>query len=64
VKRQHFLRYLRQQGCQVSGEGARHTRIINPANNRRSHLPRHTEIRPGLIREICKQLDIPPPNES
>lgn len=63
MKRQKFLDHLRQQGCRVVGEGAKHTRILNPANGRRSFVPRHREIGPGLIRAICNQLDIPVPTE-
>lgn len=63
MKRQKLLDHLRQHGCQVVGEGARHTRVVNPANGRRSFVPRHREIGPGLIREICKQLAVPVPVE-
>jgi hypothetical protein len=36
MKRQKLLAHLRQYGCQVVGEGARHTRVLNRANGRRS----------------------------
>lgn len=63
MKRQYFLQHLRDHGCIVEGEGGRHTRVYNPANNRRSFVPRHREIQPSMMRTICKQLDIPIPSE-
>src|SRR4051794_11607648 len=43
MKRRKLLAHLRQHGCRVAGEGARHTRVLNPANGRRSTVPRHRE---------------------
>jgi mRNA interferase HicA len=62
VKRRRFLRYLRQEKCQIV-EGARHTRVFNPASDKWSAVPRHTEIDTFLMRKICKQLEIPVPKE-
>lgn len=64
MKRQKLLKHLRQHDCHVVGEGAKHTRVLNRANGRRSVVPRHREISPGLVREICKQLDVPTPSEN
>lgn len=64
MKRQKLLSHLRQHGCAFEREGARHTTVYNPANNRQSRIPRHREIKASLVREICKQLDVPPPRES
>ncbi|TMQ30393.1 MAG: type II toxin-antitoxin system HicA family toxin [Planctomycetota bacterium] len=44
-------------------EGTKHTRVFNPANELRSHVPRHGEVKPFLLRAICKQLGIPAPTE-
>jgi len=42
-------------------EGADHAKWVSSGG--RSAIPRHNEIKPGLARAICKQLDIPaPPN--
>ena len=60
MKRQKLLRHLRQHGCGFDREGGKHTTVFNPANNRQSRVPRHREIKAGLVREICKQLDVPP----
>jgi predicted RNA binding protein YcfA (HicA-like mRNA interferase family) len=52
MKRRQFLRYLSRHGCEVLGEGGDHTRLRNPSNGLRSVLPRHRELKPGLIRTI------------
>jgi len=41
-------------------EGGRHSWWGNPANNRRSSVPRHSEIVDLLAVKICKDLGIPP----
>ncbi|MGD0089840.1 MAG: addiction module toxin, HicA family [Planctomycetota bacterium] len=40
-------------------EGSRHSWWLNPLQNKRSAVPRHTEIRDQLARKICKDLGIP-----
>jgi predicted RNA binding protein YcfA (HicA-like mRNA interferase family) len=61
MTREKLLQHLRDHGCQEVKEGGRHTRVLNPANGRRSFVPRHREIKTGTAHAICKQLDIPPP---
>jgi len=61
MKRQEFVRHLLQHGCVLVREGRSHTIFENPANGRRSPVPRHREIPEPLVRAICKQLDVPPP---
>jgi hypothetical protein len=63
VKRQKLLRHLRAHGCEVSGEGRKHTKVVNSANGQRTTVPRHREIQGDLAQKICKQLDIPAPEE-
>jgi mRNA interferase HicA len=61
VKRQQLLRHLRQHGCALLTEGAKHSRWINLADRtRQATVPRHTEIDDYLARRICIQLGIPP----
>ncbi len=60
MKRKKFIRYLRAQGCEMLREGGRHSWWHNPALNKRSAVPRHTEIGHILAKKICKDLDIPP----
>jgi hypothetical protein len=62
LKRRKLLQHVAKHGCSMK-EGAKHTRVFNPANRHWSTVPRHPEIDPLLIREICKQLVIPIPEE-
>ena len=60
MKRSELLRHLRENGCLMLREGARHSWWHNPAQNKRSAVPRHTEIRDILVLKICKDLGVPP----
>jgi len=59
VKRSVLLKYLNDNDCIAFREGSNHTIIFNIVNNKKTALPRHTEIGDILANEICKQLDIP-----
>ncbi|MDT3778339.1 type II toxin-antitoxin system HicA family toxin [Nitrospira sp. MA-1] len=59
MKRTDLLRYLRAQGCEFLREGGRHSWWHNPNLNKRSAIPRHTEINENLARKICKDLGVP-----
>jgi len=59
MKRGDLLRHLRAHGCQLFREGARHSWWYNPTQNRRSAIPRHTEIDDQLANKICKDLGVP-----
>jgi len=60
VKRRKLLKHLRSQGCNLLREGGRHSWWHNPAQNRRSAVPRHTEIPDLLAKKICKDLGVDP----
>lgn len=60
MKRSQLVKHLRRNGCVLVREGSRHSWWSNPEQNRRSSVPRHTEIRDQLARKICKDLGIPP----
>ncbi|MCL5281162.1 MAG: addiction module toxin, HicA family [Planctomycetes bacterium] len=60
MKRRAFLQHLTEHGCQLLREGRKHSWRYNPALNRRSAVPRHTEIVDTLAKKICKDLGIPP----
>ena len=67
------LRHLLDHGCRFVREGGRHSWWENPAANKRSSIPRHTEVNeflarkaesdetPWLCAAICKDLEIPAP---
>jgi mRNA interferase HicA len=58
MKRNELLKHLSSQGCELIREGGRHSWWCNPAQNRRSAIPRHNEIDDHLARKICKDLGI------
>lgn len=60
MKRKDLIRYLHSQDCELLREGARHSWWHNPKQNKRSAVPRHTEVNDNLIKKICKDLGIPP----
>jgi len=59
MKRKDLLEHLHKQGCVFIGEGRRHSWWGNPKEDKRSSIPRHTEINDKLARKICKDLGIP-----
>ncbi|MFN6209854.1 MAG: type II toxin-antitoxin system HicA family toxin [Microcystis sp.] len=59
MKRKQLIRYLRSQGCEMLREGSSHSWWFNPQFNKRSAIPRHTEIRDILANKICKDIGIP-----
>jgi len=59
MNRREFLRHLREQGCVLIREGGRHSWWLNPIQNKRSSVPRHSEIVDQLARKICRDLGIP-----
>lgn len=63
MKRQRLFRHLREHDCHFEHEGGDHTRVINQATGQRSFVPRHREIKPGMVHQICKDLGIPTPAE-
>jgi predicted RNA binding protein YcfA (HicA-like mRNA interferase family) len=61
MKRRDLIRHLSQQGCRLVRERGEHSIWENPANNRRTSLPRHREIPEFTALRICQQLELPPP---
>jgi mRNA interferase HicA len=60
MKRKKLLKYLSSNGCSLKREGSKHSWWINPKLNKRSSIPRHTEISNILAKKICKDLGVPP----
>jgi predicted RNA binding protein YcfA (HicA-like mRNA interferase family) len=63
MKRRKLVRHLEGNGCACLREGARHTIYFNAAKGLTTAVPRHPEIKAGLVRKICKDLEIPIPRE-
>ncbi len=59
MKRGDLLRHLKECECEFVREGGRHSWWWHPHQNRRSAIPRHSEIDDNLARKICKDLGIP-----
>jgi mRNA interferase HicA len=59
MKRRDLIDHLKFHGCEFLREGSRHSWWWNPNQNRRSSVPRHTEVRDNLAKKICKDLGIP-----
>ena len=59
MKRTLLLKYLRSHGCELLREGGKHSWWHNPDLNKRSALPRHSEVKDILARKICKDLGVP-----
>ncbi len=60
MKRTELLKHLQAHACELIREGHRHSWWGNPSLNKRSSVPRHTEIDDGLAKKICKDLGIEP----
>lgn len=58
MKRKEFLKYLRSQGCELLREGGKHSWWFNPELNKRSAIPRHSEIKDIVAKKICKDLGV------
>jgi predicted RNA binding protein YcfA (HicA-like mRNA interferase family) len=61
MKRRDFISHLRNEGCVIHREGAKHTVFFNPENGHFAAVPRHREIIIHLVKKICRQLEIPQP---
>lgn len=60
MKRVALIKHLQAHDCELLREGSRHSWWQNPALNKRSAVPRNSEISDVLARKICKDLGIPP----
>lgn len=63
MKRRDLLNHLQEHGCQLIREGGSHSIWENPITNRRTAVPRHREIPDFTAARICKQLEIPEPDQ-
>jgi len=59
MKRAELFQYLMENGCEIEGEGRKHTLFYNSATNKSVTVPRHREINTFTARAICKDLGIP-----
>ncbi len=52
---------LPQSRVRLGREGGRHVIWKNSANGKSAAVPRHVDVPPGTVRQICKDLEIEPP---
>ncbi|WP_207787849.1 type II toxin-antitoxin system HicA family toxin [Candidatus Thiosymbion oneisti] len=52
------MKYLRSQGCELLREGRKHSWWFNPELNKRSAIPRHSEVKDTVVKKICKDLGV------
>ncbi len=61
MKLRELERHLTAHGARKVAEGGKHTKWRSADGTRAAAVPRHTEIGPGLVHAVCRQLDIPAP---
>jgi len=64
MKRRELIRHLKEHGCELLREGAKHTVYVNRKIRKSSTIPRHREINKDLARKICRDLEVPNPERS
>jgi predicted RNA binding protein YcfA (HicA-like mRNA interferase family) len=54
-----LIRRVKRAGCVMVKHGGRHDIWENPANGKRSSIPRHkAEMKPGIYHAILKELGL------
>ena len=61
MKTTNFIKFLSQQNCLLIREGGNHSIYQNQINKKISSVPRHKEVKNNLVRKICRDLEIPTP---
>jgi mRNA interferase HicA len=61
MMRADLLRHLRDHGCRLLREGARHSVIVNLAAGVSAIPPAHREPNYYLARKMCPDLEVPEP---
>jgi predicted RNA binding protein YcfA (HicA-like mRNA interferase family) len=60
---QKLLRHLIEHNCYKSREGGNHEVWHRHGAPLSTAVPRHRETGPGLVRKICRDLEVPVPPE-
>jgi predicted RNA binding protein YcfA (HicA-like mRNA interferase family) len=61
VKLRDLERHLRSHGCVKEREGGRHTIWSHPSVAGTAAVPRHSEIKSVVVRDIGAKLSVPSP---
>lgn len=59
MKRRDLEKHLREHGCEFHEHGARHDIWLHPSKQKQASIPRHTEIKQGTAKAICRELGVP-----
>jgi predicted RNA binding protein YcfA (HicA-like mRNA interferase family) len=63
MNRRTLEKHLRHHGCVFDHHGKKHDFWVNPTNSAIVPVPRHTDVKNGTVRNICRTLRIPLPPE-
>lgn len=63
MKRRDLITHLTAQGCALLREGGSHSWWCHSATNKRSAVPRHSEINNHLAVKICRDLGVAEPKK-
>ncbi|MBS1488150.1 MAG: type II toxin-antitoxin system HicA family toxin [Bacteroidetes bacterium] len=61
MKTINFVKHLHSHNCFLIREESNHSVFQNQLNKKISSVPRHREVKKFLVKKICKDLDISPP---
>jgi predicted RNA binding protein YcfA (HicA-like mRNA interferase family) len=62
MKRKRLIKHLTTYNCYLLREGRSHSIFKNVDNGNISPIPRHNEVAHYLVKSICKDFDIPFPD--
>jgi mRNA interferase HicA len=61
MKTKELIKFLNRHECFLIREGSNHSIFQNQTNKKISSFPRHKEVKNNLARKICRDLEIPSP---
>ena len=61
MKTKNLIKFLNLHNCLLIREGSNHSVFQNQTNSKLSSVPRHKEVKNNLVRKICRDLEIPSP---
>ena len=58
MKRNDLIKELVSEGCHLKRHGKKHDIYVNPRNEKKAPVPRHSEVKDSLCELIKNQLGI------
>ena len=62
MNRRDFEAHLGRHGCELHHNGGKHDVWWNPATGKRASIPRHRTLARGIVRSVCRTLEVPLPD--